>query len=177
MEIRDHDFFYKTALEAAPLLVGKLLCRRFEDGGILKLRITETECYMGEEDKACHASKGKTPRTSVLYEAGGIYYVYLIYGMHWLLNVVFGQKDIPQAVLIRCCEGFEGPARLTKKLSVDKSFNRESVIDSNELWLEDDGYKPELITLARVGIDYAGEYWKNIPWRFKDAKNLSPKHQ
>ncbi|MDR2533066.1 MAG: DNA-3-methyladenine glycosylase [Oscillospiraceae bacterium] len=166
MELRNPDFFRQTALEGAPLLVGKLLCRNIK-GEIIKLRITETECYMGEEDKACHACKGKTPRTSVLYEAGGIYYVYLIYGLHWLLNVVFGQEGIPQAVLIRCCKAYEGPAKLTKILQVDKAFNRESALTSDKLWLEDDGCKPEIITLPRVGIDYAGEYWKNVPWRFK----------
>ncbi|MCL2078133.1 MAG: DNA-3-methyladenine glycosylase [Oscillospiraceae bacterium] len=166
MEIRTPEFFLKTPLEAAPLLVGKLLCRNL-NGETIRLRITETECYMGVEDKACHASKGKTPRTSVLFEEGGIYYVYLIYGMHYLLNVVFGQKDIPGAVLVRCCEDFEGPAKLTKKLQIGKDFNRESVINSDRLWLEDDGYKPDIITLPRVGIDYAGEYWRNIEWRFK----------
>lgn len=165
MEIRDTDFFRQTALEAAPLLVGKLLCRKTENG-IISLRITETECYMGENDLACHASKGKTPRNSVLYEEGGIYYVYLIYGIHCLLNIVFGKKDEPQGVLIRCAEGFNGPGRLTKALSVDRSFDRESVVLSNRLWLEDDNRRPEIITRARVGIDYAGDYWKNIPWRF-----------
>ncbi|MCL1823793.1 MAG: DNA-3-methyladenine glycosylase [Oscillospiraceae bacterium] len=170
MEIRNPEFFQKTALEAAPLLVGKLLCRRI-NGEITRLRITETECYMGEDDKACHASKGKTPRTSVLYEAGGIYYVYLIYGLHYLLNIVFGEAGVPQAVLIRCCEGFEGPAKLTKRLSVDKNFSRTSVLTSDELWLEDDGFNPELITLPRVGIDYAGEYWRDIEWRFKSINS------
>ena len=166
MEIRDAAFFLKTSLEAAPLLVGKLICRK-TDSEIIKLRITETECYMGEEDKACHASKGKTPRNSILYETGGIYYVYLIYGMHYLLNIVFGEKESPQGVLIRCCEGFEGPARLSKRLGVTKEFNRESAILSGRMWLEDDGLKPETISLPRVGIDYVGEYWRDIPWRFK----------
>lgn len=169
MEIRSPEFFMKTALEAAPLLVGKLLCRRI-DGEVIRLRITETECYMGEEDKACHASKGKTPRTSIMYEAGGIYYVYLCYGIHWLLNIIFAEKDNPQGVLIRCCEDFEGPAKLTKKLQITGEFNRVSVLDSDELWLEDDGYQPDIITLPRVGIDYAGEYWRDIEWRFKDIK-------
>ena len=168
MEIRNTVFFMKTALEAAPLLVGKLLCRNLANGEIIKLRITETECYMGEEDEACHASKGRTPRTSVMYEAGGLYYVYLCYGMHWLLNIVCGEENKPQAVLIRCCEGYEGPAKLTKKLQIDKAFNRESAVLSDKLWLEDDGYKPEIITLPRVGVNYAGEYWRDIKWRFKD---------
>lgn len=165
MEIRDSALFKKSALELAPYFAGKLLCRRI-GSQIIRRRITETECYMGEEDKACHASKGKTPRTSTLYEAGGIYYVYLIYGMHNLLNIVCGEAESPQAVLIRCVEGAPGPGRLTKALEIDRGFNRVSVVASDELWLENDGFAPELVALPRVGIDYAGEYWRDIPWRF-----------
>lgn len=164
-EIRNVDFFKQTALEAAPVLVGKLLCRK-TDGGIIRLRITETECYVGENDLGCHASKGKTPRNSPLYEEGGIFFVYLTYGIHWMLNIIFGEKDMPQGVLLRCVEGYNGPGKLTKAFFIDKSFNRESVISSNRLWLEDDGCRPNIITRPRVGIDYAGDYWKNIPWRF-----------
>ncbi|MDR1754462.1 MAG: DNA-3-methyladenine glycosylase [Eubacterium sp.] len=165
MRIKDKNFFLQTALEGAPALLGKLICRK-TDNGTTKLRITETECYMGEEDKACHASKGKTPRTSVLYSEGGVYYVYLIYGIHNLLNVVFGQEGVPQAVLIRCCEGHEGPGKLTRRLGITRNFNKSNALTSDELWLEDDGFLVEYETKPRVGIDYAGEYWRDIPWRF-----------
>ena len=95
-----NDIYSLDALSLAPLLLGKLICRNI-NGEIIKARITETESYFGTEDTACHAHKGKTNRTKVLYEAGGIAYVYLCYGMHNLLNVVSGTYGHPEAVLIR----------------------------------------------------------------------------
>lgn len=153
------------ALELAPYLIGKLLCRRL-DGETVRLRITEAECYMGTGDLACHASKGKTERTSVMFEEGGVAYVYLVYGMHNMFNIVCGKEGEPEAVLIRCCQGFEGPAKLTKRLKIDRSFNRASLICSNDIWLEDDGFCCSLEQKPRVGVSYAGEYWSSIPWRF-----------
>ncbi len=165
------DYFERDCLEVAPDLVGKLIVRMLEDGSELKVRITETESYRGEEDKACHASKGKTQRTEILYREAGVIYIYLCYGIHWLMNVVTGEKDFPQAVLLRCGEGLNGPAKLTKRLDIDKSFNGESFVGNSRIWFEDDGYKPEIITAPRVGIDYAGDEWKRKPWRFID-KNI-----
>lgn len=168
MEIRQPEFFAVHAIDGAPKLVGKLLCRNI-DGEIKKLRITETECYMGTDDLGCHASRGKTPRNSILFEKGGLCYVYIVYGMHNLVNVIFGKEDFPEGVLIRCCEGFNGPAKLTKELKIDRSLNRKSFLTSDEIWLEDDGYIPtEILTKPRVGIDYAGEKWAAMPWRFID---------
>jgi DNA-3-methyladenine glycosylase len=95
----DKNFYLKSALEVAPLLIGKLLVRRLSNGQIVKYRITETEAYYGEEDSACHARVGKTKRTWILYEEGGLAYIYLCYGIHYLLNVVTGNKDHPEAVL------------------------------------------------------------------------------
>ena len=118
-----YDFYSKNALEAAPLLLGKILAKRQDSGGILRLRITETEAYCGEEDTACHAKAGKTARTAVMYEKGGLAYIYLCYGIHHLLNVVTGSEGEPQAILIRGVEGFDGPAKLTKALGIDKSLN------------------------------------------------------
>lgn len=164
-ELREKSFYLRDAVIVAPDLIGKLLCRR-TDGVTLKLRITETECYMGEKDLACHASRGKTPRNSVLYEEGGILYVYIVYGMHNLVNVITGKENDPQGVLIRCCEGYNGPAKLSKYLHIDRSLNRENILTSEAAWIEDDGCRPEIVTAPRVGIDYAGDYWKNIPWRF-----------
>lgn len=159
-------FFHRDCLEVAPALVGKLLVRRLENGEELRVRITETEAYRGEEDKACHASKGRTPRTRLLYGKSGIIYVYLIYGMHWLMNVITGEEDMPQGVLLRCAEGFNGPARLTKFLGIGKDFNGESITENPRVWIEDDGCVPQIIQAPRVGIDYAGEEWKSKPWRF-----------
>jgi DNA-3-methyladenine glycosylase len=147
------------------LLIGKILCRKI-DGEVIKSKITETECYFGEKDTACHASKGKTNRTKTLYKGGGIAYVYLCYGIHCLLNVVTGAENIPQAVLIRCVEGYNGPGKLTKHLKIDRSLNEENLVTSDKLWIEDDGSTYAFTTWPRVGIDYATEEYRNKPWRF-----------
>ncbi len=168
--ILDGNFFHRDCLEVAPDLVGKLIVRRLDNGEEISLRITETEAYRGVEDKACHASKGRTPRTEILYGESGIIYVYLCYGVHWLMNVITGEVEQPQGVLIRACEGFEGPARLTKKLGIDKSFNNQHVDGNERLYFVDDGFKPQIRTDKRVGIDYAGEEWSAKPWRFCAVK-------
>ncbi len=155
----------QPAVTLAPLLLGKLLCRKTEQG-ILKYRIMETECYYGEEDTACHASKGKTERTKVLYEKGGTSYVYLCYGMHCLFNVVSGKEGHPEAVLIRGVTGHNGPGKLTRAMKIDRTLNGEDMVGSKELWLEDDGYCPPYVTAKRVGIDYATEEYRDILWRF-----------
>lgn len=162
----ENNFFSRDCLEVAPDLVGKILVRTIDNGVKIRIRITETEAYRGIEDKACHASKGKTPRAEILWRESGVIYVYLCYGIHWLLNVITGEKDQPQAVLIRAGEGANGPGILTKKLSVDKHFNGQMVTEMSEFWLEDDGFRPEIRTDKRVGINYAGEEWINKPWRF-----------
>lgn len=160
------DFFSRDALEVAPELVGKILVHRLPDGIELRERIAETEAYRGEEDLACHASKGRTPRTELLYGESGIIYIYLCYGMHWLMNVITGEKDSPQGVLIRAGADHNGPAKLTKALQLDGSCNGSPIYDNSEIWIEDDGFVPELKKAPRVGIDYAGDYWKNVEWRF-----------
>lgn len=162
----DKEFFHRDALEVAPELVGKILVHRLPDGTELRERISETEAYRGEEDLACHASKGRTPRTELLYGKSGMIYVYLCYGMHWLMNVITGEKDAPQGVLLRAGESRNGPAKLTKYMQIDGKFNGKPICGNPEIWIEDDGYSPEIKTAPRVGIDYAGDYWKNIKWRF-----------
>ena len=102
-KLQDREFFRRDVLCVAPDLVGRILVRRLPDGTLLRARITETEAYRGEQDTACHASRGRTQRTEVLYHDGGTIYVYLCYGMHWMLNIVTGHADEPQAVLIRAC--------------------------------------------------------------------------
>lgn len=162
----DDGFFHRDCLAVAPDLVGKLILRRLPDGEIRQERIAETEAYRGQEDLACHASKGRTARTELLFGKSGVIYVYLCYGMHWLLNVVTGEPEQPQGVLIRAGEVHTGPAKLTKYLQVDKSFLGDSLVTCPDLWIADDGYRPKLRTDVRVGIDYAGEHWKNMPWRW-----------
>lgn len=162
----DIDFYTKDALEVAPSLLGKLLVRRFSDRKIKKYRITETESYIGEEDTACHAKVGKTNRTKVMYKKGGVTYVYMCYGIHYLLNVVTGNHNNPQAVLIRGIEGYNGPAKLTKELEINIDLNGVNLCKSKVLWIEDDGEKTEYTTSKRVGIEYATEPYKSIEWRF-----------
>lgn len=160
------DFFKKDVLEVAPLLLGKNLIRHFPDGRIEHYLITETEAYKGVEDLACHASKGRTPRTEIMFHEGGSYYVYLIYGMHWMLNIVTGTENNPQAVLIRGIKGFIGPGRVSKKLAIDQSFYGESALHSSRLFIRNGLQNVQYIEAPRIGIDYAGEHWKNVLWRF-----------
>ena len=122
------EFFDRDCLEVAPELLGKLIVHRSADGSEVRLRITETEAYRGEEDTACHAHRGRTPRTKLLYGPSGIFYIYLCYGMHWLMNVITGPDGFPQGVLIRACEGYVGPGKLTKKLGVTGGVNSLSAV-------------------------------------------------
>lgn len=164
-------YYSRPATELAPDLIGKLLCRRTQDG-VLRYRIAETECYYSEKDTACHASRGKTERTKILYEKGGTAYIYLCYGMHSLFNVVTGKEGFPEAVLIRGVEGFNGPGKATRAMSIDRSLNGIDLVTSRELWIEDDGAKPEYTAAKRVGIDYATEEYRDILWRYiiKDGR-------
>lgn len=161
-----NSFFQREVTEVAPDLLGKILVRRFEDGTIHKFKITETEAYRGGEDKACHANKGLTARTKVMFDAGGLVYVYLIYGMYWMLNFVTGETGDSSAVLIRGVEGISGPGRVGRALQLDKTFYGENLAASERIWIEDTGEKPQFITTPRVGINYAGEPWISKPWRF-----------
>lgn len=160
------DFFARDALEVAPDLLGKALVRSFPDGSERRLLITETEVYRGEEDTACHAHRGRTRRTELLYRPGGAVYVYLCYGIHWLLNVITGPGDFPQGVLIRACLGFEGPGRLTKQLGVTGELNGADIASSPLLRIEDEGRKVDITTAKRVGIAYADEADRDRLWRF-----------
>lgn len=160
------DFYLRDVLEVAPALLGKLLVRRFDDGSVKCYRITETEAYRGQEDLACHASKGRTPRTEVMFGRGGSVYVYLIYGQYWLLNLVSGAEGDASAVLIRGIEGFSGPGRVGRELRLDKSFYGENLITSERIWVEDATSVVSIQTSKRIGVDYAGEDWGSKLWRF-----------
>lgn len=167
----DREFFRQDAVTLAKALVGKLLVRTFPDGRELRLRISETEAYLGVEDSACHAHKGKTSRTEVLWRDGGTIYVYLCYGMHEMLNIVSGTEGDPQAVLIRGVEGYDGPGKLTKALGIDRSLNREDILSCPALRIEDDGAEVNITSLPRVGIDYADEADRDALWRFRLKKS------
>ena len=162
----DKIFYTRDVLDVAPELVGKTLVRTFESGLAERFIITEVEAYRGIEDLACHASKGRTSRTEVMYHQGGLVYVYLIYGMYWMLNIVTGEQDNPQAVLIRGLEGCYGPGRLTKRLDIGKDFYGEDLISSSRLWVENNNAVYKFETSTRIGVEYAGEEWSSKPWRF-----------
>jgi len=160
------DDYAVDAVTGAKALVGAWLCRRLDDGTVIRRRITETEAYCGEEDTACHAHKGRTARTDVMYSPGGCAYIYLCYGMHEMLNIVTGPEGRPEAVLVRGVEGAEGPGRLTKLLKIDRSLNREDLVRSNRLWLESDGARVKFTSAPRIGIAYASKRDQNRKWRF-----------
>lgn len=162
------SFFIRPTLHVAKDLLGKYLVRQLGSKKIA-LMITEVEAYAGLNDKACHASCGKTERNKVMFEEGGRWYVYFTYGMHWMLNIVTGSKDYPAAVLIRGTDNIVGPARLTKYLKIDKKLNASLADIKSGLWIEDRGYKVKLSEIKktpRIGVDYAGPVWAKKPWRF-----------
>ncbi len=160
------EFFIRDVLEVAPDLIGKDIFIRQPDGTGYRYSITEVEAYRGEEDRACHAFKGRTARTEIMYHEGGCLYVYFIYGMYWMLNIVTAIAEIPQAVLIRGVENLPGPGRLARSIGIDRSFYGEDLVSSDRIWLIDKGIHPHIKTAPRIGIDYSGEYWKSLPWRY-----------
>ena len=178
------SFYSRSTLDVASELLGKILVRRI-GRRYLAGKIVETEGYVGPHDLACHASKGHTPRTSVMFGPPGRAYVYMIYGFYFCLNVVTEPKDYPAAVLIRAVEPMEnvdlmcqlrnnpehvtnvasGPGKLCMAMSIDKRLNGVDLLGST-IWIEDRKLDPGPIrTSPRVGVDYAGEY-RHKPWRF-----------
>ncbi len=155
------EFYCRDVLLVAPELPGKKLVTEACSG-----IITEVEAYRGEEDLACHARFGKTLRNAVMYEEGGKAYIYLIYGIHWMLNIVAGEAGNPQAILIRGLKGITGPGLVTRSLGIDKSFNAEDLVTSQRIWIEDTDAHPALLQTPRIGINYAAEPWKSMAWRF-----------
>ena len=156
-----YEFYHRPCDIVARELVGKVIVR-----GDVRLRISETEVYWGENDTACHAHKGKTKRSQVLWADAGTIYVYLCYGMHWLLNIVTGEEHDPQAVLIRACMEAPGPGRLTRLLGITGEYNRQSILQTPDFWIEDDGFRCRIETAPRVGIGYASEADQARLWRF-----------
>ena len=157
----------RPALEVARDMLGAQLCRRLPSGEIIRFAITEVEAYIGPEDKACHAAKGRTPRTEVMFAEGGSWYVYLCYGVHWLVNLVTGSKDFPAAVLLRGVGSIAGPGRLTKAMAITGELNAMPATKQSGLWIEQGMKVPEseIFYGPRVGIGYAGEEWVAKPYR------------
>ena len=161
MDRLPYEFYHRPCDIVARELVGKVIVHKGH-----RLRISETEVYWGEADTACHAHKGKTKRTEVLWADAGTIYVYLCYGMHWLLNIVTGDEEDPQAVLIRACAEAPGPGKLTKALGITGEYNRKSILETPDLWIGDDGFRCEIQTAPRVGIGYASLEDQARLWRF-----------
>jgi DNA-3-methyladenine glycosylase len=171
--ILPREYFARPTVEVARSLVGKFLIRDNRRSRPMVGRIVEVEAYVGPEDKACHASKGRTARTEVLFGPPGHAYVYLCYGMYEMLNVVTEREGFPAAILLRAveCDGvlIDGPGRLTRAFDIDRSLNRVDLTVGEALWFEDRGVRVPrgaLKTYPRIGVDYAGE-WARKPWRFR----------
>jgi DNA-3-methyladenine glycosylase len=171
-KILSRRYFARPTVQVARSLIGKYLVRVI-DGRILAGKIVEVEAYVGSQDRACHASKGRTQRTDVMFGPGGVAYVYLIYGMYHCLNVVTEREEFPAAVLIRAIEIdgelIDGPGRLCRALQIDRRLNRVDLTTGEFIWFEDRGVvveKGDVGSHPRVGIDYAGD-WAKKPWRFR----------
>jgi DNA-3-methyladenine glycosylase len=161
------SFFERPVLDVCPELIGHFLVIKTVDGQS-KHEITEIEAYDGPEDRACHGSKGRTARTEVLFGPAGRWYVYLCYGVHWLLNVVTGPVEYPAAILIRGVGEWGGPGILTRELGIDKKFNTLPATQETGLWIEFNSERSKPYpyqTGPRIGVDYAGE-WAAKPYRY-----------
>lgn len=177
-KVLQKTYFNRPTLKVARSLMGKYLVRQTEQG-VMGGLIVEVEAYVGPEDRACHACRGRTPRTDVLFGAPGLAYVYLIYGMYHCLNVVTEREGFPAAVLIRAVEHrsssaalIDGPGRVCRSFQVDRTLNRWDLTVGQKLWLEDRGERitdADIIAAPRIGVDYAGE-WAAKPWRFRLAR-------
>lgn len=177
-KILNKSFFRRPTLKVAEDLLGKFLIRKSGKKEISAM-ITEVEAYDGFDDKASHAHYGKTKRNEVMFGVAGYWYVYFVYGMHNMLNIVTGKKNYPAAVLIRGIttierqglsigEMFDGPGKLTNKLKIDRNFNKKKAEKKTGLWIEDRGIKiekKEIKKTPRIGVDYAGTCAKKL-YRF-----------
>ena len=177
------SFYQQPTAEVARQLLGKYLVRKHPNGTTVG-RIVESEAYIGPEDKACHASRGRTPRTEIMFGRAGHAYIYLIYGFHYMLNIVTEKEDFPSAVLIRAVEplnGIElmrarrrvdeltnlasGPGKLCAAFAIDRTLNGNDMC-GKIVYVEDRNEpSPKIAATPRIGVGYAGK-WKHKPWRF-----------
>ena len=162
-------FFDRKTLTVARNLAVQYLVRKIGKK-IIRERITEVEAYVGPQDLACHASRGRTPRTETMFCPAGTIYVYFVYGMHYMLNIVTEGEGYPAAVLIRGTENFKGPGVLTRELRIDKKLNGKKVSRASGLWLEYSekisGLKKKIKSSPRIGVNYAGPIWSQKKYRF-----------
>jgi DNA-3-methyladenine glycosylase len=172
------SFFARDAIEVAPDLIGKILVHR-RNGKVLRTRIVETEAYVGPHDLACHASRGRTARTEVMFGRAGHAYVYLIYGMYQMLNIVTGAKGDAQAVLIRAGEALDGwesdlsgPGKLARAMDITRSQNGLDLTGGELFLLDDATDRPRVVRSKRVGVDYAKK-WRDELLRFSDAASAA----
>lgn len=172
-KILTQQFFMRPATEVARALLGKYLVRR-KSGRVEAFQIIETESYDGHDDTTSHAARGKTSGNAPMFGEAGRFYVYLCYGMYWMLNVVAGDEGYPAAVLIRGIKGekrekgCDGPGRVTRDLAIDKTFNNKKAARKTGLWFEDRGFivPPRLIKKTpRIGVG-GTEEWKQKLYRF-----------
>ena len=170
-----NSFFKKKTLSIARELLGKYLVRRYYSPThkryiLAREKITEVEAYIGPHDLACHSAKGRTARTDVMFQEAGTIYVYFIYGMYWMLNIVTEEQGYPAAILIRGTESFKGPGILTRELKIDKSLNGRKLGVESGLWIEEDlkigNRKMKIELTPRIGVSYAPEPWCSAPYRF-----------
>ena len=173
-------YFNRPTVQVARSLIGKYLVRVI-DGRILAGKIVEVEAYVGSQDRACHASKGRTQRTEVMFGPAGVAYVYLIYGMYHCLNVVTEREEFPSAVLIRAVEIdgelIDGPGRLCRALQIDRRLNRADLTIGESLWFEDRGEvvgRGAIGAHPRIGVDYAGVWAKKL-WQFRLRAVTAPR--
>jgi DNA-3-methyladenine glycosylase len=167
-------FFDRPAEKVAHDLIG---CRLYWNNGEQSDSriITETEAYVGPDDLASHAARGRTKRNEAMFGPPGTFYVYFVYGLHWMLNVVTGPVGYPAAVLIRSVEGIVGPARLTKALGITGNLNGKSASEATGVWVSEGPRPPrkQIIRSARIGVDYAGSVWSRKPYRFRACTHKS----
>lgn len=173
-KILSRAYFNRPTLQVARALLGKYLVRK-NGRRVWAGRIIEVEAYIGMEDRACHASKGRTARTEVMFGPAGVSYVYLVYGMHHCFNIVTERVGFPSAVLVRAVENIEtrmlidGPGRVCRFLAIDRRQNRMDLTAGDALWVEDRGERVARASVTaglRIGVDYAG-VWARKPWRFR----------
>jgi DNA-3-methyladenine glycosylase len=169
-------FFAQSALRLSAQLPGTLLVKRVGHG-IRRARLVEVEAYVGPKDLASHSSKGRTVRTEVMFGAAGRAYVYLIYGMHWMFNVVAGRTGHAHAVLVRAAEPLDdwdadltGPGKLARALRITQEHNGIELTGDDFHFEADPAYRPRVVRSKRIGVDYAGP-WKDKLFRFVDVHN------
>lgn len=161
-------FFERATVVVARDLLGKFLVHK-KGRKVIMCMITEVEAYDGHKDKASHAHRGETVRNKAMFGAAGVWYIYFVYGMYDMLNVVTGPHGYPAAVLIRGVEGIMGPGRLTKKLGITRRLNGNNAVRISGLWIEDRGVRvrtKDMQKTPRIGVKYAGPTWSKKPYRF-----------